>query len=275
VRDPAEIREYLERGGLGARADAVIAGLRPEIRIVATPSDELGLGDSRIGGAPDLPSGVAWPRYRVRRAEAEAWPEWSQRELAEAIAAGQVIVEGDHVALALPFIAQLDLFELSPLQSVLPHGGHLWLFADQQTHAGMLGDYPHVACTCLFAVADELVRVDPPPVPESFIAGALAFTAELALPDAASLELTQDEWWAYYEVGQLLGQPEPRHTVLPQPDLGTLYVPPPGFTPLLRVDSDAALGTTWGDAAWITFAIPEAALAAARFDEVVAFRWIG
>ena len=270
----AEIREHLERAGLAVLADRVLAGTRPEVWIAAAPVESQALGRSRIGGAPDLPRGMAWPRQRWPRAEAEAWPPIARQELAEAIVAGTVIFDDDQIAFALPFVAQLDLEELAPLQAVLPRRGHLWFFAEQTTALGEIAGYPYCASVCMFAGDADLVRLEPPPVPEAFDPVTLGFTAGRSLPHANDLGLDGDAWYLYQQTIAGLEQPAPRHACLPHPDSISPY-PPEGYTALLRVDTDSTCGTHWGDAAWITFAIPDDALAGHRFDEVRGFRWIG
>lgn len=222
--------------------------MRSEIWIRATRTDTFARGQSRIGGVPDLPRDIPWPRYRWTRAETADWPDDAQTELAEAIASGIVIDDGETVALALTFVAQLDLAALQ--HAALPPRGHLLFFADQGTTLGEIADYPYCASACVFT-EHEVERVTPPPTPETLPAFALAF-AQQAGAD----------------------QPAPRHACFVHAEYGAIApVPPDGWVGLLRVDSDDDLH--WGDAAWITFAIPEEALAARRFDEVRAFRWIG
>ena len=126
-----ELRAGLERAGFGGLVERAIAKTRSEVWITTTRTDAFTLGQSRIGGAPDLPRGTPWPRHRWTRAETASWPEWSQQELAQAIEQGTVIEEDDRIALALPFVAQLDCAELAPFQSVLPRIGQLWVFAEQ------------------------------------------------------------------------------------------------------------------------------------------------
>jgi Domain of unknown function (DUF1963) len=278
MRLRAEIRQRLIEEKLEAVAARAAAEAVVEVRIRATQRDSFALGESRIGGVPDLPRGVAWPRHRFSRAETESWPDYSQRELVEAIATGIVTEEPTHVALALPFVAQLDLSKLAPHQEAFPRHGHLWLFADQTTATGDVAGYPTCACACLYVEDPELVTATPPPVSETLPAFALDFAKELALPDANDLGLDGDDWYRYSEILKSLSQPEPRHACLVRAEYGSIaQVPAEGHVGILRVDSDYGDDYTlnWGDAAWITFAIPEAALAAKRFDEVRAFRWIG
>lgn len=226
----------------------------PEIWISTTRTDHFGLGQSRIGGVPDLPLGLPWPRQRWLRDETAAWPDYAREALAQAIARGEVIEEAHHVALALPFVAQLELAELAAFDTPLPKTGQLWLFADQQTTLGEIGDVPFQASACLYAEHATLERATPPPTPEALPALALAFA------------VAEGE------------QAEPRHAVMPEVFEGVIGdLPPPGYRGVLRVDSDYSLDEmlNWGDAAWITFAIPPAALAAGQWDQMRAFRFVG
>ncbi|MEV6928205.1 DUF1963 domain-containing protein [Dactylosporangium sp. NPDC051485] len=275
----ARHREHLEGLGLGAYAEKIIARTHEEIWITATPSESLALGQSRIGGVPDLPDGVAWPRQRWTHAEVHAWPEYARRDLDEAITSGVVTTQPGHFAAALPFVAQLDLRDVAPFQTALPRNGHLWLFADQTSDGGEVGGLFCVASAWLFEPQSRsLRRAVPPPVPEQFAAGSISFAPGTAMPDFYDehLALPGAYWHTYEQARVAVRQPEPRHALLPGPDCGVIGdVPPPGYTALLRVDTDDALDMNWGDAAWITFAVPDAALAEHRFDGLIAIRWYG
>lgn len=217
-------------------------------------TEDFRLGQSRIGGVPDLPKGAPWPRHRWPRSETKDWPDWAQQQLTDAIARGEVLEEARHVALALSFMAQLDLAELAHFDLPLPKTGHLWLFAEEQTSIGDIDGYPACAGACLYADGVELVRCDPPPTPETLPGNALTF----AVPDGA--------------------QAEPRHQLFPEHyDAVIGEIPPRSYQPILLVDSDYANDPiiNFGDAAWLTFAIPPAALAERRWDEMRAFRFVG
>lgn len=229
------------------------AASRPVIWIGVRRTEELALGQSRIGGVPDLPEGTLWPRHRWLRSETKGWPEWAQQQLKDAIDRGEVLEEVRHVALALSFMAQLDLAELARFDLPLPKTGHLWLFAEEQTALGDIGGYPACASACLYADG-PLVRCEPPPTPETLPGNALTFS----LPHGE--------------------QPEPHHQLFPEHYAGVIGdVPPRSLQGLLRIDSDYANDPiiNFGDAAWLTFAIPPEALAERRWDEVRAFRFVG
>lgn len=95
--------KLLEAEGLGAHVEPLRSLVRPALRLVATPSQAgAPIGQSRIGGSPDLPPELAWPVHQGK---------------------------------PLAFLAQLDLAELRRTlpHSPLPPDGYLWFFhgADQ------------------------------------------------------------------------------------------------------------------------------------------------
>ena len=58
-----ELKRKLTEAGLAAFADRLIQLARPCYRVVRTllPEEQIGIGASKFGGSPDLPSGFAWP----------------------------------------------------------------------------------------------------------------------------------------------------------------------------------------------------------------------
>jgi hypothetical protein len=94
----AELRTLLLARGLARRVDELLALAEPTVRVYITPADEddLPVGVSKIGGCPDLPTGVPWP----------AWHE------------------------PMAFIAQFNLAEVAPhdAEGALPDHGLLSFF---------------------------------------------------------------------------------------------------------------------------------------------------
>jgi uncharacterized protein YwqG len=92
-------RRLFEQEGLGDLVDEVAPHVRTAVRVSTTPSDRLEAGQSRVGGAPDLPPGLDWPRRN---------------------------------GAALAFLAQFDLRQVAQVAgpSALPREGHLWFFFD-------------------------------------------------------------------------------------------------------------------------------------------------
>ena len=58
----AELREHINAAELSSHGDAIVATARPAIDIVLDGESQDTLGESRFGGAPDLPAEMDWPR---------------------------------------------------------------------------------------------------------------------------------------------------------------------------------------------------------------------
>jgi len=98
-----QIKEHLLGSPLAPEAEAILATLRPSIRLTARQlaMDMFALGGSRFGGVPDLPDGMSWPVQAGRRLE---------------------------------FLAQIDLWEaakVTPLPG-MPQEGWLTFFYDAE-----------------------------------------------------------------------------------------------------------------------------------------------
>jgi hypothetical protein len=132
--------------------------VRPAVRLQtkATSLDRLALGQSRLGGVPDLPPRFKWPTYR-----------------------------GEPLA----FIAEVNLAEVAataPLDG-LPKEGHLWFFyASDQTHWGF--DPKDAGSSLVHYESGAPLARRPAPAdlpPEGrFAPCALSFTGYVDLPDA-------------------------------------------------------------------------------------------
>jgi hypothetical protein len=143
--------------GLSERLPLIETLARPSVRLQAAPAENLTPGTSRIGGAPALPSGFAWPRAE------DAATQWWSRERAEG---------------PLTFLAQLNFAELAPhdTTSTLPARGSLLLFCR----------WNEAPCfRAVFVESDELQRAEFPDdlAPENrFSAFELKPRAEITLP---------------------------------------------------------------------------------------------
>jgi hypothetical protein len=205
-------------------------------RGVTTPLDAIAIGASRIAGPPDLPEGVAWPSVKERR---------------------------------LPMVLQLALADVAafPAAARLPRDGTLWFFAAQLDDDWSGAEINEVPSAILYAPAStRLVRATMPP------------------------ESGDEAYWDRFDVARVEGwrahraaseEDEPReddvHVLFPTRKDSSAYglVPPVGFVGVLEMRSDYGIGMNWGDAAWATWVVPEADLAAARFDRATANVWIG
>lgn len=272
-----DVRNALLDAGLAHRAQAVLAHARPSIELRTTPvrQAELAVGESRIGGLPDLPSGLAWPR----------WNDEPQSFI------GQI------------HLPRLDGFEAA---RILPPDGWLAFFysARQDTWGFSPGDRGS-ATVMHIPEGISLERRHPPealPDGGAFEACRVALAASWTLPSwesaaIAALEPGDDEIDAYSEAIDALVDPGAGdvHRLLGHPDQiqgdmtvecqlvthgldlgdGTGWRDPRaealarGATDwrlLLQVASDDGAGMMWGDAGCLYYWIREPDLAAAAFD---------
>jgi uncharacterized protein YwqG len=284
----AAVERRIRQALSASDAEAAIDALEPSIRVRAHRSEDLPLGASRIGGAPDVPRGFAWPSWRARRTTFTATLEQ---------------VEGEPEEIPLAFIAQIRLADLAPFEvaSRLPRSGWLLFFFDadtqpwgfEPTHAGG-ARVVHVE-----APADSLVRTAGGSADFTSSACAVTFHPSWTLPEeipAAITSLAAKD--AYVDVrGELDGlDPAVVHRMFGEADAiqgdmrletelvtnglscgdATAYADPrrPMFEArksewqlLLQIDSDEeGPGWMWGDAGRIYFWIRRADLHAARFD---------
>ncbi len=105
-RDRENLKRLIKQFGFGDVEDYLLQHSRPSIRVETTPvsdESELSLGQSKIGGRPDLPGGIDWVR---------------------------ISQSSDDVS--LPFIAQFALSDVKAhdVENLLPEHGMLYFFAD-------------------------------------------------------------------------------------------------------------------------------------------------
>ncbi len=165
-KNTSELAAALARVGLAHEAAALAPYASFEIALRPAPERPL-LGASRLGGTPDFPLGkIAWPAHSWSIDEVRGWPDFARAELDEARALETVFDEGDRVMMPLPFLAQIDLAEVHPLdhEAKLPARGLLLFFA------GVTTDVPdplfgkRVASSVLFVESDELESAPDRPV---------------------------------------------------------------------------------------------------------------
>jgi len=171
------IREF----GLSRVSGPLCRLVRQSIRLRAARccAEELELGESRIGGLPDLPEG--W-----------AWPKWNGEDLG--------------------FIAQIGLAEVARLgiAGCLPPSGILYFFYDPEQRAWGFDPADRGAWRVLFydGAADMLRRqAEPPSLDEESICEPckLKMSVESTLPPTESaflsgLALTEAEGSRYYDL---------------------------------------------------------------------------
>ena len=177
----AALERRLRAARLGRVCAAVLQIARPAIRLElarAEEEDAIPVGNSKVGGAPDLPPDVAWPVW-------QGGP--------------------------LPFLAQIRLEEVAALnlEGDLPHRGLLSFFYTPNDPDGELRvEEDPTAWRVLYD--EDATRVERRPLPAelasgfetSFSACAVAYSRRLTLPDSTSvaveaLGLTNDERLSY------------------------------------------------------------------------------
>src|SRR5687767_2161561 len=119
----SDIKALLDSLRARVATNVGIAGLnlpslaRPSVRLATqrVPYGQLGIGQSRIGGIPDVPAGFEWPRWAPSRQREDKFGEPWHPE----------------AATPLGLIAQIDLSVLPQVDEGLPGRGWLYFFYDR------------------------------------------------------------------------------------------------------------------------------------------------
>jgi uncharacterized protein YwqG len=269
-------RSLMEAGGLARYAPAVAKMVRPAVQLKTrkVPASALAIGQSRIGGVPDLPARFQWPTY-----------------------------QGKHLA----FIAQINLADVARVMpdGPLPQKGQLWFFyAWDQEHWGFDPKDAGSAVVHYEADAKLARRALPGDIPEEgrFASCAVGFRAYDDIPDGSDdrvLPSNADEptLLHYIEVRtrvasttgtshKLLGHPEPVQNPMEiecaavtngiyfgdakadeSPRYRQADATKYDWRLLMQVDSDDDADMMWGDSGMIYFWIRDQDLRARRFDK--------
>ena len=264
---PARLHEILD------------AGLRPAVRIGTTSASDRRFkpGESRLGGHPDLPQGMAWPVHQGR---------------------------------PLSFIAQIALEDVRPLDvdHALPSQGQLFFFYDGLQQPWGFDPKDRGSWLVMHSMDAPLVRTEGPSELEDggeYSPCALRFAFAWTLPDRSTLadrriQLSDEESDAYDaligELDQECGMEQVGHQLLgcAAPVQGEMELECqlasngvycgdarsddpriPSLTPgaadwrlLLQVDSDDDASMMWGDLGRIYFWIRRQDLEKADFSRV-------
>jgi uncharacterized protein YwqG len=270
----AEVRDAIAGGTLADKSDELLSLARPciELRTTRVAKEDLPLGASRIGGAPDLPPDVAWP----------LWKDQPQS-----------------------FIAQFDLREVRemPAAQLLPPGGWLLFFYSARQDTWGFDPSDRESWTVVHAPDDaELRRVDPPAtIPDGgvFAPCRVAMVESYSMPPWESkhiegLALSDAEIDQYCDVlesvlpesgHQLLGHPDQIQgdmtlecqlvtnglytgdsTGWSDPKAEELFRGWADWQLLLQVASDDTAAMMWGDAGFLYYWIRKPDLATHDFD---------
>jgi uncharacterized protein YwqG len=273
--DKAHVEAAFVAAGLSRLLKDIDFLAKPSIRLYTTNVDEstLSTGSSRIGGLPDLPSGITWP-------------EWND--------------------LPQSFIAQIHLDEVRQfdVNKVLPERGMLWFFYDARQETFGADPEDHGGWRVFFQDHDlaSLQRTLPPtklPEDSQFHACSLRFATEITLSqqpklDVPNFDWTKEEQEKYEQLlstfpnladralphNRLLGNPDTiqddmrlqcqlvSHGVTDESDprAAELSKGALGWRLLLQIDSDEHAGMRWADNGMLYYWIQQTDLAVRRFD---------
>jgi len=246
----AEVMKAVAAVGLNEFAAEIEAQIWPSIRISypEQPAPASGIGQSRIGGLPDLPIGVEWPT-----------------------ASGYDRHHFDRVD-PLLFLAQINLADVTPydIHSLLPHSGLLLFFA--ASWVNVLSEYRVSQGLWRVIYTEDLENLrpaSPPELPEglnddedypdnaptghAFRSSALAFSLEMTIPQAFEhptierIRSTEKDNEAFWDLKKLL-YPEteddlpinhpPTHRMLGHAQLDQVFSPNSNSILLLQLGSE-------------------------------------
>jgi uncharacterized protein YwqG len=147
---------------------------RPSIRLATqrVPYARIEIGESRIGGVPDVPPDFEWPRWLPSK-------QWNDRY-------GRSWRPDDSAPLG--FIAQIDLSAMPRVDNSLPSSGWFYFFYDRYSEPWGFDPDDRGCCRIIYIDCDRssLVRTQPPSAadPEHLASPCLIEAwPELTLPD--------------------------------------------------------------------------------------------
>jgi uncharacterized protein YwqG len=257
-------RERLEAAGLGRFADSLVEMARPAVRLVPDPAMLVRDRSTRLGGSPELPSSIAWPR------------------------------DDDD---PLSFVAQVNLADVAPYEAegLLPRDGLLsFFYAAVKQEAWGFDPADHGSAAVLYVPATAETHTREPPTdlshegvfrPVSLQPQAETTFAPWESYDVETLGMTRDEGFAYAGIcherddviHRLLGHPDPVQgdmqvecqlvtnglycgdsTGYQDPRAADLRAGAAEWRLLLQIDSQDEAEMMWGDVGriyyWITHA---------------------
>ena len=269
----------IDRARLSVKKAEVARLVLPSVRFVANPNQDMPVGESRLGGLPDLPEDANWP------GTANA---------------------------ALDFLLQINLSDVSNAQpgGPLPKSGLLSFFYDSENCPSGSNPNEKTGWKVLFYEGgfSNLIRAPLPkwlsndsPLPVCSLEFARVDSLPaLTSPALVALKLSEEERERYSKVLGQIRQPRgtelPLHKVLGHPDAiqndmaiecamasagldasfqpdlkhpeqRKIAVTAKDWTLMLQLDSEEKLGLQWADAGRLFFWIRKQDLAAFKFDQ--------
>jgi uncharacterized protein YwqG len=249
LQSVAEVTSQMKKSGLSRIAPATLKLLRPSIRLLVDEQTEQPV--TRLGGAPNMPSEIAWPAR----------------------------TSGD----AHSFLAQIDLAALPVCEGLpLPRTGSLFFFCDaeylpdpadpQDVKDGIKTVY------CPTSLSDNPLRTPPRDLSGAYIFESWSLNPRLDLTAPAqdvweikSLHLSDEESYAYCDLfTQASAGGGSVHRMGGYPNQVQYNRPEPGdnWCLLLQLDSEDRAGMMWGDVGRLYFTIQEDHLESRRFENV-------
>lgn len=221
-----DIRRVIESSPVAKHVDAIMALTIPAVKMKTyLVEDDLPLGTSRMGGAPDLPPGAPWPESKGRPME---------------------------------FLAQIDFAAAAAAYRLpdFPDSGWVALFRDLRAmEEGDYDDRRQWQWLQFDCPAEILVRNEQPlDVTERFNFCEIIFEPELCLPNdvqerfAAADPALEEEIYEYLDntIWDIRNGPYHRLGGIPmliQSDIDDYR----GWEFLMQIDSDDEVGWMWGD----------------------------
>jgi uncharacterized protein YwqG len=273
--DKAGVEAAFTAAGLSRLLKAIDYLAQPSIRLYTTAVDEstLSVGASKVGGLPDLPSGIAWP----------TWKDLPQSFIAQ---------------IRLDDVCQYDVHK------VLPEQGMLWFFYDAQQETFGADPADRGGWRVFFSedTHTSLQRTSAPanlPADSQFHACSLRMASEITLSQQPQLDIpnfdwTKEEQQQYEQLlstfpnpadrslphNRLLGNPDTiqddmrlqcqlvSHGVTDEDDPRAAELSPgaKNWHLLFQMDSDEHAGMRWANNGMLYYWIQRADLAARRFD---------
>jgi uncharacterized protein YwqG len=287
----ADLRERVERNPILAGFN-LPAIARPSIRLVTqrVRYGRIGMGESRIGGSPDVVPGFQWPRWAPSKQRDDKFGQpWKPDS-----------------PTPLGFVAQIDLSAVPTLDEALPGSGWLYFFYDRYCEPWGFDPADRGCCRVIYENCDRSVleRTKPPADAGSeHIAQPCAVEAwpELTLPDdLPQIRYGTDAYEAYRRlcdelsagggpwIHRLLGYPQliqnPMELECQLASNGVYCGNPEGYQSdhakalehgaadwrlLLQIDTDEeGPGWMWGDVGRIYFWLKRQDLGSLRFDDI-------
>jgi uncharacterized protein YwqG len=252
LQSVAEVNSQMKKSGLSRIAPATLKLLRPSIRLLVDEQTEQPV--TRLGGAPNMPSEIAWPTRR----------------------------SGDPHS----FLAQIDLAGLPVCEELpLPRTGSLSFFCDAE-YLPDPGDPQDVKdgvkiVYCPTSLSDNSLRTPPRDLNSEYIFKSLSLkpAPDITAPaqnawEIRSLDLSDAESYAYCELfTQVSASDGSVHRMGGYPNqvqYGELE-PADDWRLLLQLDSEDKAGMMWGDRGRLYFTIREEDMKSMSFEKA----WLG